>query len=49
MNYKISFQERAQLALENLSKQAPVTFEKALEQVKRLQEMSQAKDKKQRS
>ena len=49
MNYKISFQERAQLALENLSKQLPVTYEKALEQVKRLQEISQAKVKKQRS
>ena len=49
MNYKISFQERAKLALENLSKQSPVTLEKALEQVKRLKEQSQTEVKKQRN
>jgi hypothetical protein len=49
MNYKISFQERAQLAMEQLSKQSPVTYEKALEQVKRLKEMSQVEVKKQRN
>ncbi len=49
MNYKISFQERAKLAMENLSKQSPVTYEKALAQVKKIKEMSQAKVKKKRS
>jgi hypothetical protein len=49
MSYKISFQERAKLAMENLSKQSPVTYEKAVEQVKKIKEMSQAKVKKQRS
>ncbi len=49
MNYKISFQERAKLAMEQLSKQSPVTYEKALEQVKRLKEMSQVEVKKQRN
>lgn len=29
MNYKIFFEERVQLAMENLSKQLPVTLEKA--------------------
>ena len=48
MNYKISFQERAQLAMEQLSKQSPVTYEQALEQVQKLKEMSQTKVKKQR-
>jgi hypothetical protein len=47
MSYKISFQERAKLAMEHLSRQSPVTYEKALEQVKRLKEMSQSKVKKQ--
>ncbi len=49
MSYKISFQERAKLAMENLSKQSPVTYEKALEQVKRLKEMNPTKVKKQSS
>ena len=49
MSYKISFQERAQLAVENLSKQSPVTYEKALKQVEKLKEQSQAKVKKQRN
>jgi hypothetical protein len=49
MNYKISFQERAQLAMEQLSKQSPITYEKALEQVKRLKKMSQVEVKKQRN
>ncbi|MFY8188423.1 MAG: hypothetical protein ACOVLC_10750 [Flavobacterium sp.] len=48
MNYNISFEERAKLALEHLSKQSPVTYEKALEQVKKLKKMSKTKLKKQR-
>jgi hypothetical protein len=48
MNYKMSFQERAKLAMEHLSRQLPYTYEQALEQVQRLKEMSQAKNKKQR-
>ena len=48
MNYNISFEERAKLAMENLSKQSPVTLEKALKQVKWLKEMSQTNQKKQR-
>ncbi len=48
MNYKISFEKRAKLAMENLSKQQPVTLEKALKQVQWLKEMSQTKQKKQR-
>ena len=46
MSYKISFQERAQLAMENLSKQSPVTYEQALKQVKKLKEQSPIKVKK---
>lgn len=48
MNYKISFQERARLAMEILSKQSPLTYEKALKQVQKLKEKSQSKVKKQR-
>ena len=43
MNHKISFQERAKLATENLSKQSPVTYEKALEQVKKNKEIESSK------
>jgi hypothetical protein len=46
MNYKISFQERAKLGMEVLSKQSPVTLEKARAQVARLKEESQSKVKK---
>ena len=49
MSYKISFQERAKLAMENLSKQSPVTYEQALKQVKKLKEQTQVKVKKQRN
>ena len=48
MNYKISFQERAKLSLEQLAKQKPVTLEEARAQAKRLREESQSKVKKQR-
>jgi|DEB19_MinimDraft_2_1074335.scaffolds.fasta_scaffold03841_2 hypothetical protein len=48
MNFNISFKERALLAKENLSKQSPLTLEKALKQVQRLKQMSQTKKKKQR-
>ena len=49
MNYKESFKERATLATENLSKQLPVTLEKAKKQVLWLQEVSKTKQKKQRN
>ena len=49
MNYNISFQERAKLGMEILSKQSPVTLEKARAQAKRLSQASQSKEKKQRS
>ena len=48
MNCNISFNERAQLAMENLSKQSPVTLEKARRQVQWLKEVSLSKNKKQR-
>ena len=47
MKYNISFQERAKLGLEQLSKQSPVTLEEALAQVKWLKEKSQTEQKKQ--
>lgn len=49
MNYKISFQERAKLGLEMLSKKSPVTLEQARAQAKRLSLASQSKVNKQRS
>lgn len=49
MNFNISFKERAQLAKDNLSKQSPLTLEKALKQVQWLKQMSQIKTKKQRN
>ncbi|HRE78297.1 MAG TPA: hypothetical protein PLL09_10790 [Flavobacterium sp.] len=48
MNYKLSFQERAQLSLEQLEKQPPITLEKAKAQAEWLRKASQLKDKKQR-
>ncbi|MCV9926168.1 hypothetical protein OIU83_00775 [Flavobacterium sp. LS1R49] len=48
MNYKISFQERAKLGMEILSKQSPVTLEKARAQAERLSQASRSKVKKQR-
>ena len=47
MNYKISFQERAKIGMEMLSKQAPVTLEQARAQVEWLKQASKSKDKKQ--
>ena len=43
MNYKISFQERAKIGMEMLSKQPPVTLEQAKAQAKWLKEMSASK------
>jgi hypothetical protein len=40
MNYKISFQERAMLGMEMLSKKSPVTLEQARAQAKWLKEAS---------
>jgi len=37
MNYKISFQERAKLGLEMLSKKSPVTLEQARAQAKKIE------------
>ncbi|MFZ0599631.1 MAG: hypothetical protein WAM46_21765 [Flavobacterium sp.] len=48
MSYKISFQERARLGMEILSKQSPVTLEKARAQAERLSQASKSKEKKQR-
>ena len=48
MNYKISFQERAKRGMEILSKQGPVTIEKARAQAERLSRASKSKEKKQR-
>ncbi|MBC8884278.1 hypothetical protein H9X57_15510 [Flavobacterium piscinae] len=46
MNYKISFQERARLGMEMLSKKSPITLEEARAQAKRLNQASQSKVKK---
>lgn len=46
MNYKISFEERAKISMEQLAKQGPVTLEKARAQAKRLSENSKSKVKK---
>ena len=48
MNYLISFQERAKLAMEQLSKQSPITLEKAKKQAELLKQKSISKNKKQR-
>ena len=48
MNYKISFEERTRLALENLSKQAPVTLEEARAQAQWLKLTSKSEFKKSR-
>ena len=45
MNYNISFQERAKLGMEILSKQSPVTLEKARAQAQWLSQASQSKNK----
>lgn len=48
MNYNLSFQERAKLSMEQLSKQQPVTLEEAKAQVKWLKGSSISKNKKKR-
>lgn len=47
MNYAISFQERARLAMELLSNQPPVTLKEAKEQVEWLKVKSTSRKKKQ--
>ena len=49
MNYTISFQERAKLAMEQLSKQSPITLDSAKKQVELLKQKSTSKNKKQRN
>ena len=49
MNYTISFQERVKLAMEQLSKQSPVTLENAKKQAEFLKQKSTSKNKKQRN
>lgn len=49
MNYTISFQEKAKLSLEQLSKQSPVTLEMARNQVQKLKTQSKSENKKQRN
>ncbi|SEO11088.1 hypothetical protein SAMN05216436_1346 [bacterium A37T11] len=48
MNYKVSFQELATLQTELLSRQSPITLEKAKSQVQMLKRESSSKSKKQR-
>lgn len=48
MNSKISFAERAKLSMELLSKQPPITLEKAKAQAKRVCARSRSEKKKQR-
>ncbi len=49
MNYTISFQERAKLGMEKLSKQLPTTLEQARAQAQRLKTQSKTDKKKKRS
>ena len=49
MNYNLSFQERVKLALEQLSKQPPVTLAKARLQAQRLKIQSKSENKKLKS
>ena len=46
MTYKISFQERAKLGMELLSKQSPTTLKKARQQAQKLREMTKSNNKK---
>jgi hypothetical protein len=48
MNEALSFQERAKLVLEQLSKQSPVTLTMARNQAIRLKAQSKSENKKQR-
>ena len=49
MIYKITFQERAKLGLEQLSEQSPITLRKARLQAQKLKTLSLSKNKKLRS
>ncbi len=49
MNFTISFQERAKLGLEQLSKQSPVTLEMARLQAQKLKSQSTSGNKKQKN
>ena len=49
MNYKMSFQERAKLGMEQLSKQSQITLEMARNQVQKLKTQSKSENKKKRS
>lgn len=49
MSYKMSFQERAKLSMEMLSKQSPITLKEAREQVNWLNSQSSSESKKQKS
>lgn len=46
MKTKISFQERAKLGFEILANQEPITFEKALSQLKKMKKIRNEKNKK---
>jgi hypothetical protein len=48
MNYAISFQERAKLAMDLLSKQSPVTLTMARNQALKLKNLSKVEKKKKR-
>jgi len=47
MNCKLTFKERAEISMEQLAKQAPITLEQARVQAKWLKESSTSKVKKQ--
>ncbi|MCH7399070.1 hypothetical protein MM236_13780 [Belliella sp. DSM 107340] len=49
MNYIVSFQERAKLGFEQLSKQSPVTLEKARLQAQKLSTQSKSVFKKKKN
>ncbi len=49
MKSELSFQERAKLGMEQLSKQPPVTLEKARQQAQKLKIQSKSVDKKQKA
>ncbi|WP_406844141.1 hypothetical protein [Flavobacterium soyae] len=48
MNHKLTFKERAEIAMEQLARQKPVTIEQARAQAERLSQASKSKEKKQR-
>lgn len=49
MNYKLSFRERAAIAMMQLSKQLPITLEEAREQAQWLKQNTKTKQKKKRN